>query len=174
MAELIRADVETLFYFGPSQNLASFSAGAAEANWSPHIFLSGVLSGGAAFDLPPTFNERVFLAYPTIPADQTPSGVEAFMNLHKKHGLSREHLATQVAVYVAAKVLVEGLRRSGQALSRVNLVAALENFSDFETGLTQPVSFGSNRRIGALGAHVVSVDLKRKSFGSGGRWMRLD
>jgi hypothetical protein len=96
------------------------------------------------------------------------------MSLRDRHDLSRDYLATQAFVYAAAQVFVEGLRRSGRGLSRTRLVAALEGLSDFETGLTSAVSFGPNRRVGALGAHVVPLDLERRTLGSGGRWIRLD
>ena len=97
-----------------------------------------------------------------------------FQELHKKYGLPKQRIAVQVSAYVAAKVFVEGLRRSGRALSRVNLVAALEGLSKYETGLTPPVSFGPNRRIGVLGAYVVSVDLENRRFRSDAQWVRLD
>lgn len=174
VVSLKRSGVEAVFYFGPSEALTTFAAKAVELNWTPHLFLSGLLSSSAALNLPPAFDEQTFMAYPTLPSDQTPSGVTMFMKLRERYGLSREYLATQVSVYVAAQVFIEGLRRSGRALSRTNLVAALEGLFSFETGLTFPVSFGPNRRIGTLGAHVVPIDLERHALGSGGQWMRLD
>ena len=174
VAELKGRGTETVFYFGPSRGLAAFAAEAQKADWAPRIFLSGMLSGRAAFELPGSFDGRVFLAYPTLPSDRTQSGAEAFQVLHNKHGLPRHSWATQVAAYVAAQVFVEGLRRAGRALSRANLLAALAALSDFETGLTRPVSFGPNRRVGALGAHVVSVDLAARAFRPGAQWVQLD
>ncbi len=154
--------------------MAGFAAEAAGANWTPHIFLSGALSGRAAFELPRAFDDRLFLAYPGLPSDRSRNGAMEFQELHKKYGLPKERLGAQVSAYVAAKVFVEGLRRAGRALSRVKLVAALESLSKYETGLTPPVSFGPNRRIGVLGAHVVSVDLENRSFRADAQWVRLD
>ncbi len=165
---------DTVFYFGPSRGLAAFAAEAVKADWAPRIFLSGMLSGRAAFELPRSFDGRVFLAYPTLPSDRSRSGAEEFQELHEKYGLPKQRIAAQVSAYVAAKVFVEGLRRSGRALSRVNLVAALEGLSRYETGMTPPVSFGPNRRIGVLGAYVVSVDLENRRFRSDAQWVRLD
>lgn len=98
----------------------------------------------------------------------------AFEALHRKHGLSRQHLAVQAAAYAAAKVFVEGLRRAGRALSRAGLVAALEGLSDFETGLTPPVSLGANRRVGVRGAHVLTVDLEARAFRKGATWVAVE
>jgi ABC-type branched-subunit amino acid transport system substrate-binding protein len=174
VGELKRVGVDTVFYFGPTKALAVFAAEAAGANWAPHIFLSGTLSGRVAFELPRAFDDRLFLAYPGLPSDRSRSGAKEFQELHKKYGLPKQRIAAQVSAYVAAKVFVEGLRRSGRALSRVNLVAALEGLSKYETGLTPPVSFGPNRRIGVLGAYVVSVDLENRRFRSDAQWVRLD
>jgi hypothetical protein len=69
-------------------------------------------------------------------------------------------------------VLVEGLRRAGKELTREKLVAALEGFYEYQVGLLPPLTFHANRRIGALGAHVVSVDLQRKDLVLAGGWMR--
>jgi ABC-type branched-subunit amino acid transport system substrate-binding protein len=174
VGELKRAGIDTVFYFGPTKALVPFAAEAAGANWTPRLFLSGVLSGRVVFDLPRDFGDKLYLAYPTVPSDKTDSGTKEFQGLQARHGLPEHHRASQVSAYVAAKVFVEGLRRSGRGLSRAKLVAALEGLSKFETGLTPPVSFGPNRRIGALGAHVLSVDLKNRAFRSDARWIRLD
>jgi ABC-type branched-subunit amino acid transport system substrate-binding protein len=174
VTELKGRGTDTVFYFGPSRGLAAFAAEAVKADWAPRILLSGMLSGRAAFELPRAFDGRAFLAYPTLSSDRTQSGAEAFQVLHNKHVLPQHSWATQGSAYVAAKVFVEGLRRAGRALSRANLLAALEAFSDFETGLTPPVSFGPNRRVGALGAHVVSIDLATRGLHPGAEWIELD
>ncbi len=171
---LKEAGVEALLYFGPSGRLAVFAGEAAAAGWTPQLFLSGVLAGRAVLDLPAVFDGRAFAAYPSLASDRTPGGVGEFRRLQEAHGLSPEHQPMQVAVYVAAKIFVEGLRRVGRALTRAHLVAALEGLSEFETGLAPPVSYGPNRRIGTPGAHVLTVDLKRQGFRPDASWVRLD
>ena len=64
-----------------------------------------------------------------------------------------------MAAFTAARVLVEGLERAGPDPDRDRLLASLEGMSGFRPGLTPPVSFGSRRRLGAQGAHVVEVDI---------------
>lgn len=174
VAELKRAGVEALFYFGTNDSLAVFTAEAARVGWTPHLFLSGVFSGRAAFAPPPAFERRLFVAYPNLSSDRTAGGMRELGDLREKYGLPRGHQATQVSVYIAAKIFVEGLRRAGLALSRAELVAALDGLSGFETGLSPPVSYGPNRRVGTLGAHVLAVDLKGQRFHPGAKWVRLD
>jgi len=56
------------------------------------------------------------------------------------------------------EIFIEALTRAGRELSREKLVTALEGLYNFETGVTPPVSYGPNRRVGALGAHVTMID----------------
>jgi hypothetical protein len=65
---------------------------------------------------------------------------------------------------VAAKILIEALKRVGKDLSREKLIQALEELHQYPTGLTQPISYGPNRRVGATGAYIVTIDLKEKQF----------
>ena len=67
--------------------------------------------------------------------------------------LPTEHLLAQVAAYASLKTLAEGLKRSGQHLSRERLIHSLEGLYRFNTGLMPPITYTLNRRIGALGAH---------------------
>ena len=71
-------------------------------------------------------------------------------------------------------MFVEGLQRSGQKLSRNKLIESLESLSNFETGLTPKISFGTNRRTGSLGAYVLEVDPVKRQFKPGAVWIRLD
>ncbi len=61
-------------------------------------------------------------------------------------------------VLSAARVLIEALKRSGRELSRARLVEVLEGFSELDTGLVPPITYGANRRVGVRGAYVVTVD----------------
>jgi hypothetical protein len=56
-------------------------------------------------------------------------------------------------------------------LSRERLISALEGFYQFETGLTPAITYGPNRRIGTLGAYVVSVDPAKKAFVPASEWI---
>jgi hypothetical protein len=58
-------------------------------------------------------------------------------------------------------------------LSREKLITALEKMHDYETGLTPKLSYGPNRRIGAMGAHMVAVDLEKNRFKAVSEWIEL-
>jgi hypothetical protein len=52
-------------------------------------------------------------------------------------------------------------------------VDGLEALYDYETGVTPPLSYGPNRRVGARGAHVVAVDLANGSYQPIGGWHEI-
>lgn len=49
--------------------------------WTPSIFLSRTLVGPEIFEAPPQFQDKLFLAYPTLPSDQTRTGIEEYARL---------------------------------------------------------------------------------------------
>jgi hypothetical protein len=77
-------------------------------------------------------------------------------------------------VFSGAKILVEGLKRTGKDVTVDNLVESLETLSGFSTGLTPPVSYGPNRRVGANGGYVVGIDLENRKFLPVGTWRDID
>ncbi|HEY0142192.1 MAG TPA: ABC transporter substrate-binding protein [Thermoanaerobaculia bacterium] len=157
---------------------AALAAAAALGEVSPsptHLFVLGnagipkselpLLLAGAPITRDLLESRRdITLAIPTLPTDITAEGrreLEAFL---ARHQLPRTQLATQIATYATAKVLVEGLKRAGRDLTREKLIAALERLYEFPTGLTPPVTFNRNRHIGSAGAHVVSADGTKRTF----------
>ena len=55
-------------------------------------------------------------------------------------------------------------------MSRQKLVEAIEALYRYDTGLTPPLTYGPNRRIGAKGAHVMVVDIANKTNKPVGEW----
>jgi ABC-type branched-subunit amino acid transport system substrate-binding protein len=130
----------------------------------PRIYLLSSLISRPMADLPAVFDQRVFLAYPTLSSDITPRGRQEYQELANTYSWPSEHIQAQLAALAAAKLFVEGLRKAGRGLSRVRLVEGLESLYEFDTGVTPPLSYGPNRRIGARGAHVMVVDLANKTY----------
>ena len=163
-----------IFFMGSPTDVMAFLREADKVNWYPHILLQTGGVNAAIFDAPVGFAEKVFSTIPTSPRDQTADAVKEFSALSEKHKLPQKHLAAQVTAFASAKVLVEALKRAGKELSREKLIQTLEGFYEFQTGLTPVISYGPNRRIGAMGAHVVMVDLKEKKFVPAGSWVGVN
>jgi ABC-type branched-subunit amino acid transport system substrate-binding protein len=169
---LKQQEVEVLFYLS-TRELRELLDAADKINWRPYVFLPGALIKKEIIELPAGFQNKIYLSYPNLPSDQTPAGISEFQTLLKKHELSARHLTSQITAFVAAKILVEGLKRSGKDLSREKFMRSLEKLYEFQTGLTPRITYGPNRRIGARGSHIVTVDLEKKNFAPVGRWMAI-
>jgi len=175
LVQSARADgVTAVVFLGSGRELETYARLAAEIGWTPYLLVPGALADSRILKLPPGFSERVFLAYPTLSSDQSSRGLAELQALRDRYRLPGRHPLAEISAYSAARVLVEGLKRSGRATSREKLVDALETIHALNTGLTPPLSFATSRRIGALGAYVMGVDLKNQRFLSRSAWHELE
>jgi ABC-type branched-subunit amino acid transport system substrate-binding protein len=160
-----------VLFLGNSAELAQFTRRAAQADWQPLLLSPGLLAERNVFDLPESFDGRVLLSYASLPTDYSPEGAAEFELLHEKYGFDYSYSIAQVNAYLAAKVLVEGIERAGRDLTRQQLLEALEGLDDFHPGLAPALSYGEDRRIGSIGAHIVPVDLVEDRFTEPVRWI---
>lgn len=170
LQELNQGGADAVFFLGSGEAKALMQE-LDKLRWTPHIFIPGSLAGEDIFDAPVSFKDKIYLSFPVLPVDQTPAGVMEYRQFAKKHGIPAQHLLAQLSTYCAAKIMVEGLKRTGMDLSREKLITTLEGLYEFNTGLTPLISYGPNRRIGTLGAHIVSIDLEKKAFSPVSTWM---
>jgi len=166
--DLMAEGVETVFFLGMGRE-AEFINAAAAVNWTPHVFLLGSLARkDLVKTLPLSFKDHVFLAFPTVPGDVGPAGLAELRALEEKYKFPPRHIASQLNAFAAAKIFTEGLKRAGRDLSREKLITALEGLYEYDTGVTPSITFGPNRRVGAMGAYVLSIDPAKKEFVSNG------
>jgi ABC-type branched-subunit amino acid transport system substrate-binding protein len=163
-----------VFFLGSVENLMSFLREAEKVSWFPEMLLPASGVGAALLEAPAGFSGKLFFTLPTAPVDQTADGLKEFRALAEKYKLPQKHLAAQVTAFGGAKALVEGLKRAGKDLSREKLIHELEGFYEFQTGLTPAITYGPNRRVGAMGAYVLSVDSKEKKFVPVSGWVGIN
>ena len=161
---------DAVLFLGDQAELKALLVALDQRDHSPRIYLLSAFVPRTLFDAPEAFHERIFLAYPTLTSDISNAGRAEYQRLAELHALPPEHLQGQIAALAAAKLLVEGLRSAGRTLSRQGLVEGIEALYRYDTGLTPPLTYGPNRRIGARGAHVMAVDLIKKSNTPVGEW----
>jgi hypothetical protein len=99
--------------------------------------------------------------------------MEEYRSLAQAYGLSPQPLEAQLTALASAKILVEGFMRAGRNISREKLIEALEGLYEFQTGFTPSVTYGPNRRVGALGAYVMAVDLGEQRLVPISTWIDL-
>ena len=174
MKQLRGARRDAVFFLGTGDEALSLMREAGKANWFPTVFLFSASLGREIFAAPAGFNGKVFCAFPSSPDVQSADGLKELRALADKYGLPTQHVAAQVSAYSAAKILVEALKRAGKDLSREKLIQALEGLYEYRTGFTPAVTYGPNRRIGAMGAYVVTIDLKKKEFTPASGWISVN
>lgn len=166
------AGTDAVFFLGSPSETAAFLQAAGGIDWRPRIFLLGPLAGAAVFEADPGLADRLFVSFPTLPTDVMPRGYAGYRELARGHDLPSEHLASQLAALAAFELLIEGLELTGRELSREKLIASLEGLYRHDTALTPALTYGPNRRIGALGAYVVVPDFERRVYARG-EWIAL-
>lgn len=164
---------DAVFYLATPTGLSRLMAAARGAGFDPPWFAPAVAVGRDVLEHR-TPAAALFIAYPVLGTDLTRESMIVLAALHDKHAIPAAPQPVQAATYGAARLTVEALRRTGQALSRRKLVAALEGLREFRTGASPPLTFGANRRIGALGAYVVHIDPSRPEWMGEAVWMGLE
>jgi len=158
-----------LFFFGGAADLTSLAGEIQRAKLNVTLLSSVTMIGRAAFTLPASVAGKTILSYPTSLPDQ--KSLADFNNTLMNAKVDIRNSAFQRSAYAAARILVEATKLSGRDLSRASLINALEQLQNFQTGVIPPVTFGPNRRIGAMGSYIVWVDINNGQYVPFGGWM---
>jgi ABC-type branched-subunit amino acid transport system substrate-binding protein len=162
---------EVIFFLGPAADALSFMIEAEKLNWFPTILAPGGIIGSGVFEAPKGFDRKMFFSVPTAPEHQTPEGWKEYQALVAKYKLPSYLRVSQGYAIVAAKILIEGLKRVGNDLSRERFIQEIEKLHEYPTGLMPAVTYGPNRRRGSTGAHIVTADLKGKKLVPVSAWI---
>jgi ABC-type branched-subunit amino acid transport system substrate-binding protein len=175
VSELNQKGVDTIFFLGSGQEAGAILNEAAATGWTPNVYMLGTLVGRNIGDaVSVKMKDKVFLAFPTVPADVSASGAADYTGFLQRNKLAATHAAAQASAIAAARILVHALELCGKDLSRERLITTLEGLYEYDTGLIPKITFGPNRRIGALGAYVVTIDPEKKLFPASVEWIAVD
>ena len=173
--ELNQKGIDTVFFLGSGPEAAAILREAEAVGWTPRLYMLGSLVGRNITDaVSVKMKDKVFLAFATVPADVSAAGAADYSALLQRHKLDSTHAAAQASAIAAARILVHALERCGKDLSRERLITTLEGLYEYDTGLMPKISFGPNRRIGSLGAYVVTIDPEKKLFPASLEWIPID
>jgi len=175
VSELSQKGIDTVFFLGSGPEAGAILNEAAATGWAPTMYLLGTLVGKNIGDaVTVKMKDKVFLAFPTVPADVTATSAADYSAFLQRNKLPSTHAAAQASAIAAARILVHALELCGKDLSRERLITTLEGLYEYETGLIPKITFGPNRRIGALGAYVVTIDTQKKLFPASLEWIAVD
>jgi ABC-type branched-subunit amino acid transport system substrate-binding protein len=173
--ELYEKGVDSVFFVGPGNDSAWLLSEAESTSWKPSVYLLGTMAGrNISESVTVKMKDHVFLAFPTVPADVSAAGAAEYASLLQRNKLASTHAAAQASAMAAAQILVYALEHCGKDLSRERLITTLEGLYEYDTGLMPKLTFGPNRRIGALGAYVVTIDPEKKLFPATLEWVAIE
>ena len=175
VTELTLKGIDTVFMLGSAEDAAALFKAADAVGWRPSVYLLGSLVGRNTPEIVPVkLKDQVFFAFPTIPSDVSAAGAAEYSTLLQKYKLSSTHAAAQASAIAAVQILVHALEKCGKDLSREKLITTLEGLYEFDTGLMPKITFGPNRRVGVLGAYIVTIDPEKKLFPATVEWVAVD
>ncbi|MFY9961585.1 ABC transporter substrate-binding protein [Pseudomonas sp. Hg5Tf] len=155
---------QAIFFLGQADDFGQLTTQLQQSGRTPYLFASANQVSSQLPRVPEAWSRRVYLAYPFVPGDWTPSGRQALMEMRVRQGLDGRQGVLQVSTWCAVQLLGDALKRAGRDASREKLIQALEGLHDVQTGLTPPLSFGPGRRQGLAGAHVVTLEMPGPVF----------
>jgi len=175
VSELSQKGIDTVFFLGSGEEAGAILNEAAATGWTPAMYMLGTLVGKNIGDVVTVkMKDKVFLAFPTVPTDVSAAGAAEYNAFLQRNKLAPTHAAAQASAIAAGRILVYALELCGKDLSRERLITTLEGLYEYETGLIPKITFGPNRRIGALGAYVVTIDPEKKLFPASVEWIAVD
>lgn len=175
VSELSQKGIDTVFFLGAGAEASAILNEAESIGWKPSVYLLGSLVGRNVSEaVTVRMKDKVFLAFPTVPTDVSEAGAAEYMALLQRNKLQSTHAAAQASAIAAARILVHALELCGKDLSRERLVTTLEGLYEYDTGLMPKITFGPNRRIGVLGAYIVTIDPEKKLFPASLEWVAVE
>lgn len=164
--------VAAVVFLGDASALYSLLRASDAASWTPYLLLPAPAIDARVFDLPPAALGRLLLAYPVAPADRSSDASPG--ELRRAAVAPVGNAAAELATYCVAKAFISGLKDAGRELGARRFLTALERTKGLETGVSRPLSFGPDRRVGAPGAYVVGVDGAARRFIPLSAWLEAD
>jgi ABC-type branched-subunit amino acid transport system substrate-binding protein len=151
-----------IFFFGSGDEFTAVANELERLRSDAGLLSSTVMLGRAVFNLSPAVAARTHLSYPALLPGR--DDFTEFLAVMQKAGAGLRNTGFQTVAFAAAKVFVEATKLASRQLSRANLIKELEQLRDYKTGVTPPVTFGANRRIGASGSYIVKLDIDKKQY----------
>ena len=151
-----RRRARAILFWGPGEDLARCAAAFPPSSGVPIYAWLGSIAEEPETSSHRDFNSVLFL-YSGPLGEEARASSDALRAFLRRARVPPGPLGAQASAYVSARVLVEALKRAGAHVTREGLIAALEGMRDFDAGPAPLVSFGRDRRIGALGARLVQL-----------------
>ena len=163
VVRMMNAGVEYCFLATVYRETAAVLKEAAKLGWKPTFIVSAAAADRITLKLSgPAADGLLGVACGELPDSQRP-GWKKYLERTKKYGKGRPGFYHSVG-YLCAEVFCEGLKLTGQDLTRENFIKAMDGIKDFNTGAGPNITFGPDLRAGAHSAFLVKADAKKGRF----------
>lgn len=164
-AERLKAsNAEAVFFFGPGGDMRSLIDRNAALAWPVPVLGLAELAGEQVLSLPAASSGLVFLASPLSPPEASHEGTTVYYRLLKKYDVPGRYFSFLSSAFAGTRLMEEGMRRAGRAMTRASLIETVGGLWQFETGVMPRLTYNQNRRTGLTGAAVLGVDPEKKQF----------
>ncbi|MDT8379176.1 MAG: ABC transporter substrate-binding protein [Desulfotignum sp.] len=153
LTQIVRSDAQAVVMIGTYDSCAKFIRLARQQNFTPLFHnVSFVGSKELARRLGPD-GEGVIVTQVVPPPSSDPAredlpGVKEYIRLLNQYYPDSRASFVGLEGYINAKILVEGLERSGRNLTRQSFIRAIKSVNDFDLGIKNRLSFGPNDNQG--------------------------
>lgn len=149
LEKIIESDAQAVVMIGTYDSCSRFIRLASQQNFSPIFYnVSFVGSIELARRLGPLGEDVIVTQVVPLPEGSqngdTLPGVKYYTSLLKKYYPDNQPSFVGLEGFINARILVEGLRRSGRDVTRGKFIHAIESISEFDLGILNPISFGVN------------------------------
>jgi ABC-type branched-subunit amino acid transport system substrate-binding protein len=152
--KLLDLRIDEVFDLRPARDAINLLRSAGKLGLAAEFLLPASFADSTLWGTSPP-DQRIAVAFSSLPSDRAPQAVAEYRILAEAIHVPAARLLAEWRAIVCAKLLVLGLSTAGRDLTRQKLIDALEGLYKFETGLSPPLTYGPNQRIGIAQDRVV-------------------
>jgi branched-chain amino acid transport system substrate-binding protein len=157
--KLQKANVDPVVIVGIYGQTAKVLLEMQKLGWKPTVIVNASAADPKLLELSGAAGEGAFVQMAfAMYTDEAP-GIREYRELMTKYAPDSQ--LSNFAMwggFISAKLLAEGLRRTGKDVTREKLVNAMETITDFKTDVFPPISYGPKMRAGASGAYYAKIE----------------
>ncbi len=147
--KIIQSNAQAVVMIGTYDSCATFINSAKERNFSP-LFHNVSFVGSTELARRLGSNGEGVLVTQVVPRpvlnpeEKALPGVKEYIFLLNTYYPEAEPSFIGLEGYLNARILIEGLKRSGRDITREKFITAIESISNFDLGIKNLLSFGNN------------------------------
>ncbi len=161
-AQLSQSGAEVVLLLTGDPAVVNLVAAADHLSYAPLYMGHNLLVNGVILQIPRAGERFILSQNIQFRGPKHPLAAE-FIDVLKSYPGSARERVIQMPAFVAAKVLVEGLRNAGKDLTRESLVKGLEGVH-VDTGVLGIIRFSQDNHAGPMGISLVKPNRLRMMF----------